>query len=220
MPSPARSKSRKRTIVTRDMLTVTPTEQLAQGVRPPGDDPVRSLLFTMYAADRMNITVVAAAGNDSWRDEYQTQPLAPQLPAAYPFVIGVAGSNANRQRSCFSNWGDVSAPAGEGALGLVPVVSGTEVISVTSTCAASFETPLVGPVRFSQRYGRGYATWNGTSFATPLVSGLAALVLEAGAQPNGNGLQTGTVARAIKCGASAADGVINVPLTLMRCMSP
>ncbi len=174
--------------VTQYMLALTPTEQLAQAYALLADDPVRSLLFTMYAADQMHITVVAAAGNDSWRDQYQTQArFGPQTrPAAYPFVIGVAGSNANRQRSCFSNWGDVSAPAGEGGLGLVPVVSDTEVISVTSTCAASFETPLVGPVRFSQRYGQGYATWNGTSFATPLVSGLAALVLEAGAQPKGS----------------------------------
>jgi hypothetical protein len=206
--------------ITHYVMALTPSEELTQAFASLANDPVKSLLFTLHAADRLNMTVVAAAGNDSWRDEYQTQPLAPQLPAAYPFVIGVAGSNANRQRSCFSNWGDVSAPAGDGAPGSVPVVSGTEIISVTSSCAGSLETPLIGPVTITDRFPLGYAKWNGTSFATPLVSGLAALVLEAEVQQRGNGMQPGTVARAIKCGASAADGVVNVPVTLMRCMGP
>jgi subtilisin family serine protease len=186
----------------------------------PPEEPVKLLRITLHDANLLNITVVAAAGNDSWRDEYRTQPLGPQLPAAYPFVIGVAGSNANRQRSCFSNWGDVSAPAGDGAPGMVPVVSDTKPISIPSLCAASFETSLIGPVLKSERYPRTYARWNGTSFAAPLVSGLAALVLEAGAQPGGIWMQPDSVARAIKCGASAADGIINVPVTLMRCMGP
>jgi hypothetical protein len=205
---------------TAQVTASTPAGELAQALASLPNDPVKSLLFTLHAADRLNMTVVAAAGNDSWRDEYRTMPLAPQLPAAYPFVIGVAGSNANRQRSCFSNWGDVSAPAGDGAPGSVPVVSGTEIVSVTSSCAASLETPLIGPVTITDRFPLGYAKWNGTSFATPLVSGLAALVLEAGVQQKGNWPQPGTVARAIKCGASAADGVVNVPVTLMRCLGP
>ncbi len=206
--------------LTANLTANTPVGDLAEAYASLSTDPVKSLLFTLYAADQMNMTIVAAAGNDSWRDEYRTMPLAPQLPAAYSFVIGVAGSNANRQRSCFSNWGDVAAPAGDGAPGSVPVVSGTEIISVTSSCAASFETSLIGPVLFSGRFPLGYAKWSGTSFATPLVSGLAALVLEAGMQQKGNVMQPSTVARAIKCGASAADGVINVPVTLMRCMGP
>jgi subtilisin family serine protease len=86
-------------------------------------DDIKSLAMTMQVAYQQGIVVVAAAGNDSWRDEYQSQPRPPQYPAAYPFVIGVAGSNANRQRSCFSNWGDVSAPAGDGAPGEVTIVS-------------------------------------------------------------------------------------------------
>ena len=205
---------------TANITASAPNGELAQAFASLSNDPVKSLFFTLHAADQLNMTVVAAAGNDSWRDEYRTMPLAPQLPAAYPFVIGVAGSNANRQRSCFSNWGDVAAPAGDGAPGSVPVVSGTEIISVTSSCAASLETPLIGPVTITDRFPRGYAKWNGTSFATPLVSGLAALVLEARVQQQGNWMQPGTVARAIKCGASAADGVVNVPVTLMRCRGP
>ena len=197
----------------------TPDDQLQQALTIT--NPVESLLLTLNAADQLNITVVAAAGNGSWRDEYQARPLGPDLPAAYPFVIGVAGSNADRQRSCFSNWGNVSAPAGEGAPGEVPVVSGTEIISVTTSCAVSFETPLISVVTNNTgRFPNRYATWNGTSFATPLVSGLAALVLDAGAQQGTSWMQPRDVARAIKCGAAAYEGVINVPITLMRCMGP
>jgi subtilisin family serine protease len=68
-------------------------------------DDIKSLAMTMQTAYQQGIVVVAAAGNDSWREEYQGQPRPPQYPAAYPFVIGVAGSNAGRQRR--ANWGDV-----------------------------------------------------------------------------------------------------------------
>jgi len=184
-------------------------------------DDIQSLAMTMQIAYQQGIVVVAAAGNDSWRDEYQSQPRPPQYPAAYPFVIGVAGSNAGRQRSCFSNWGDVSAPAGDGAPGEVTIVSGTITSTTPVTCAASLNLPLVSVVtNKTGQYPQGYAYWNGTSFATPLVSGLAALVLEAGRQQGMGLISPGNVGRAIKCGAATSDGVINVPVTILRCLRP
>jgi subtilisin family serine protease len=196
-------------------------------------DEVESLLLAMDAAYHSGIVVVAAAGNQSWPDEYQTQPRAPQLPAGYPFVIGVAGINPNRQRSCFSNWGDVSAPAGEGGEGAVPISRGS-VITETIMCAPKLQeckgdcpTAIIGPVfTWTTVYSSHYAYWAGTSFATPLVSGLAALTLEAGAIPTSTAAQTtawiwlspNDVAWAIKCGAATADGVINIPYTFLRCI--
>jgi subtilisin family serine protease len=81
--------------------------------------------------------------------------------------------------------------------------------------AASLNLPLVSVVTNNTgKYPQGYAYWNGTSFATPLVSGLAALVLDAGRQQGMGLISPGNVARAIKCGAAASDGVINVPVII------
>ncbi|HEY4688948.1 MAG TPA: S8/S53 family peptidase [Anaerolineae bacterium] len=206
---------------TQDLLQVQAqpgslADQLAEAYALLKTDDVQSLMLTLHIAQEQGIVVVAAAGNDSWRDEYRTKPLAPQSPAAYPFVISVAGSNANRQRSCFSNWGDVSAPAGDGAPGEVETASG----KIPTSCAASFETPLISVAADTPRFPLRYAKWNGTSFATPLVSGLAALVLDAEAQQGTRWVLPRYVAQAIKCGAAASDGVINVPITLVRCLRP
>ena len=75
------------------------------------EDTVESLQQAIELAHERGAVVVSASGNDSWVGD---APLSPHLPAAYPSVIGVAGTNIKRERSCFSNWGDVSAPAGDG----------------------------------------------------------------------------------------------------------
>ena len=169
-------------------------------------DQIESLLTSVYIADSQGIIVVAAAGNDSWQGP---APLPPQLPAAYPFVIGVAGSNADRQRACFSNWGDVSAPAGDGA----PQTCANNVQTCTGNCASA----LISLVDLRSDYPSGYAYWSGTSFATPLVTGLAALTLEAGSHASA-WLSPDQAAQAIHCGTATGDGVIYVPTTVIRCI--
>jgi subtilisin family serine protease len=92
------------------------------------------------------VVVVAAAGNNG-------QALR-QFPAAYPDVLAVTSVTYDRAtrsfvRSSFANYGrewvDLAAP-GEGVLSAMVTVTGT-----------------------------GYARWSGTSMATALVSGAAAL---------------------------------------------
>jgi len=127
--------------------------------------------------------IVAAAGNDSYDTTKPVQEM--RYPAKYDNVIGVAAANMTGQKSCFSNKGDVAAPGGN---------SGVDPHDSTNPCAPRSDTWNTGPnpcnkndpancpyilISLAQtRYGPQYVYWSGTSFSTPLVSGLAALSFE------------------------------------------
>jgi len=185
------------------------------------DDTVESLRAAVTLADGKGIVVVAAAGNDSFSSGI---PVAPQIPARYPFVIGVEASNAYRERACFSNWGDVSAPGGDARFG----GTGNGSCNVEGDQGQGGNAPdesrsvtetlqLENLISLSRSSPTNYVYWRGTSFATPLVSGLAALVLDAGVPGVGPEI-TRRVFDAIRCGAPMGDGVINAPATMLRCL--
>ncbi|HVG98295.1 MAG TPA: S8 family serine peptidase, partial [Chloroflexota bacterium] len=158
--------------------------------------------------------LVAAAGNDSLPG--QTPP-PPRLPARYDSVFGVAAVNRKLAAAKYSNLGDdvqlgnaVAVFGGDAAPGPNPddpnlintnVPEGTVDAVVGVFSAPTFpQLRPAGPGRERppKENETGWAYWAGTSFATPIVSGLSASVWSA--QP---GLPPRKVLDAVRSFASA-----------------
>jgi len=198
------------------------------GALPP---QVAALQTAIYEAFRFGAVIVAAAGNDS-ANLSDAQRM--QLPAGYTLktsagyvkiVVGVAASNSNMeevQRSCYSNRGDVAAPGGNGGDGFDEQGNPVSCVARASTW---METPepcnamincgygVVGLSVPTRENNFPIGLWSGTSFSTPLVTGLAALVLKANDIPN---IKVNCV---IERGATSSDealgaGIINISESL------
>ncbi len=122
-----------------------------------GPDLLREAL---QQAHRQNIVIVAAAGNENALTEADA-PAA--FPARWEFVVGVAASDSKKRRACFSNQGDVMAPGGAGLKNCIPPMGRCH----DDDCPYAVISLDVGSYT-------GYSYGIGTSFAAPLVAGLAA----------------------------------------------
>lgn len=191
---------------------------LSLGIRvPPGEagfnfpPEVRSLIYLMRAARCLEVVVVAAAGNES----HDGQLRFPNLPARLEQVIGVEASTRDRGRACYANRGDIAAPGGDGG----PGANNRCVPRAQSCSGPDCEFGVVGPA-LEDAPRPGFIFWVGSSFAAPMVSGLAALVLEAGQ----GSYSAEQVAEIIRCGSvpvpdgSQGANVINVRRTLTECL--
>jgi hypothetical protein len=188
---------------------------------PSGDDaaawdtifPVLSLEVPLALIHSYGGVVVAASGNDSANIAVPPDaPAATQIPAAYPFVTGVAASAEDGTRACFSNQAhDVAAPGGQGGPG-----TGGACVSQVSTCDAQ-QSCAYGLLSYSLHSSSGYYYGAGTSFATPLVSGLAALLLSDETSPSPDQVAQEIESNVIPPAATEPNlgkGIINVPGTL------
>ena len=109
-----------------------------------------------YAHDA-GVTVIAAMGNDGSNTR--------SYPAAYKNVIAVAAVDKDSRRAFFSNYGswcDIAAPG----------------VDILSTCNEYYEDYNGYPLYFEDD-GEIYGYMSGTSQATPMVTGAAALYMSA-----------------------------------------
>jgi hypothetical protein len=131
--------------------------------------------------------IVAAAGNDALRSRRKsadgTHP-QPRLPADYDGVICVVATNREGKISAYSNRADVPATGncvatygGEGVLdGKSATVPPGNPRDGMVSVYTNVEVPTVDGMQPNMT---GWVYWSGTSFATPVISGIAANVLAA-----------------------------------------
>ena len=166
------------------------------------DEPVETLHMILRDAYEKGAVIVAAAGNDS--AGVVDPPQESQIPASYGFVIGVGASNCEGGHACFSNVGDIYAPGGDNVAACEPSTTDCTVENEFKNCIIGYAHHIAPDSHF--------ASWKGTSFAAPLVSGQAALLL-------GAGHDQAEVERRIKATAKTAAvanavPVINIPESL------
>jgi hypothetical protein len=167
-----------------------PADTTAEAMGDENED-LETLKTLIDDAHDMGAIIIASAGNDSpGQDESggTIDPMPMLVPASYPNVLGVAAIDNLKNRSCYSNSGDIAAPGGGG---------GQSLLDPTDSCVSRADTwdqpdgpnggaPCTDPETCAYivislgvtSYGEQYIGWSGTSFAAPLVSGMAALAYE------------------------------------------
>lgn len=177
-----------------------------------------ALKYLMIAAHCLNVTVVSAAGNESGN---RTMPQPANWPAALPMVIAVAANTHDLRRSCFSNQGQIAAPGGDGRPVLRTDSDGCQPRNTGCSgpdCPSSVIGPVLNPP-YSDESNTAHAFWSGTSFSAPLVTGLAARLIQIGQ----GAFSPSEVAALIACGATRTNdptlgaGVINLQRSLNLC---
>jgi hypothetical protein len=130
---------------------------LSAGGYTNGD--VAPLAFQEFRARHPDVTLVAAAGNDSTD--------RPFWPAALDGVIGVGALGADLQNlAWFSNFSTAGSSAGD----WVDVYAlGEGLVNAFASGVYTYQLPPQQPA--VQVFG-GMARWSGTSFAVPMVAGL------------------------------------------------
>jgi hypothetical protein len=130
--------------------------------------------------------IIGAAGNDSFAP-YMPRRIGPRYPAAFPEVISVGAVDRDGNMAPYSNYPQLPpqhngiATYGGSVPRLSDIQSGDVDAVIGVYCSPTYP-PLEAKNPASPNYPapnpNAWAYWSGTSFATPIVSGLAARVLE------------------------------------------
>jgi thermitase len=114
----------------------------------------QSLMDICTWANNQGVRIIAAAGNNGQLNNLDSPALFSWVPSTYQMTIGVGSVNANDQRSSFSSYGD------------------------------NVYTFAPGENIWSAYPGNKSASFTGTSFAAPIISGAVALAMSETPNPN------------------------------------
>jgi hypothetical protein len=147
-----------------------------QGVVDQLHAPVRQLMDTLRSH---NCLIVAAAGNDSvFRGVERTPRWSPRIPALYDSVLGVAADTIRPAVPArYSNRGEIPAAAIRDAVATLGGDLAPDGLSPTGGVIGVYSAPQFPPLlppAGPAPNNTGWAEWAGTSFATPIMSGIAA----------------------------------------------
>ncbi|MDZ7704645.1 MAG: S8 family serine peptidase [Trueperaceae bacterium] len=157
-----------------------PAEIITLSLGTSGDST--ALENAVSAAQGEGALIIASSGNAG-----QNTLLA---PASYPDVLAVGSVNSDFRRSCFSNFGS----------GLDIVAAGGDAKPSGVTC----DQPVTNEALLSTIPNNNYGLEIGTSHATPIVTGVAALVWEQQNNPT-----AASVAQALRDSAYFDGGYMN-----------
>jgi hypothetical protein len=138
--------------------------------------PLRQLMSALL---EHNCLVVAAAGNDSVFRGVERHPRwGPRLPALYDHVLGVAADTVRPDAPArYSNRGEVPTAPVRDAVATLGGDLAADGLSPSGGVIGVYSTeqfpPLLPPAAPALNV-TGWAEWAGTSFATPIMAGVAA----------------------------------------------
>jgi subtilisin family serine protease len=179
--------------------------------------PVRRLMEVLQAH---NCLLVAAAGNDSvFRGIERTPRWGPRIPALYDSVLGVAADTVRPAVPApYSNRGEVPAVKLRDAVATLGGDLAPDGLSprsgVIGVYSAKQFPPLLPPAPPAANT-TGWAEWSGTSFATPIMSGIAANLWATRPTDNATAI-LGAINTAARDGAAPDVADLGVPAVPVR----